>query len=224
VTKLPVFSNALSMSEKREILEVCQRLHERGWLAACDGNISYRTDSSIIMTPSGRHKGFIKESDLTEVTIENEVLKGTPSSERLMHLAIYQHCPKAKAVVHAHPPIAIAWTIAQPEMKELPAECISELILAVGAIPVVPYARPGTQDMGNVLLPFIPKHRAMILARHGAVAWGETLEEAYYGIERLEHSAKILFYAKALGGLTMLPPEEVNHLREMRARGTEKIL
>src|SRR5581483_2454180 len=125
---------------------------------------------------------------------------------RLMHLEVYRSCPKAKAVVHAHPPTAIAWTIAHPEMKMLPSDCMSELILAVGDLPVVPYARPGTLNMGEVLRPYLPGSRVMILARHGALSWGEDLDEAYNGMERLEHTALILKSAWELGGLTALPP------------------
>ncbi len=202
-----------------EIVEIGRRLHARGWLAAADGNISYRmSDQNILITPSGRHKGFLSATDICRMTVENQILEGEPSSERLMHLAIFQNVKKAKAVVHAHPPVATAWTIARPELTELPAECLSEVILAAGRIPFVPYARAGTKQMGDHLLPFLPDCRLMILSRHGALAWGETLEEAYNGIERLEHAAVTLAHASSLGGLTMLPPEEVANLRMMRSK------
>lgn len=200
------------------VLEVCQWLHQRGFLAAADGNVSIREGDRIVITPSGRHKGFLEQRDLAEVTLDGQVLSGKPSSERLMHLEVYRRCPKAKAVVHAHPPHAIAWTIAHPNMRELPGECISEVILAAGRIPIIPYARPGTADMGHVLAGEVEEHRMLILSRHGALSWGEDLDEAYWGMERLEHSALVLAQAMALGGLTSLPPEEVAHLRELRKK------
>ena len=213
-------SEAKSSQETgREIVEIARRLHARGWLAAADGNISYRmSDENILITPSGRHKGFLSETDICRMTVDNQILEGEPSTERLMHLAVFQNVEKAKAVVHAHPPVATAWTIARPDLAELPAECLSEVILAAGRIPFVPYARPGTKQMGDHLLPFLPECRLMILSRHGALAWGETLEEAYNGIERLEHAAVTLAHAQSLGGLTMLPPEEVANLRLMRSK------
>ncbi len=202
-----------------EIIEIGHRLHLRGWLAAADGNISYRiADDNILITPSGKHKGFLQEADICRVTVDNRILEGSPSSERLMHLAVFKKVPKAKAVVHAHPPVATAWTIARPDLLELPAECLSEVILAAGRIPFVPYARPGSGQMGDHLLPFLPDCRLLILSRHGALAWGETLEEAYNGIERLEHAAVTLAHAHSLGGLTALSPEEVTHLKAMRAK------
>lgn len=204
---------------KLEILQVCQDLNARGLLAAADGNVSVKiSPAEILFTPSGRNKARIDENEIAVVSPDGKILSGTPSGERLMHLEVYRRVREANAVVHAHPPVAIAWSIAHPELKELPAEAISELILAVGSIPIVPYARPGTQAMGDVLAPYLPGNRVMILGRHGALSWGESLEEAYNGMERLEHTAVILKHAMELGGITSLPKEEVAVLREMRKK------
>ena len=126
--------------------------------------------------------------------------------------------PEVQAVVHAHPPTAIAWTVAKPQLTKLPSDCLSEVILATGDIPFVPYARPGTEDMGKVLLPFLPKHQAMILRNHGALTWGVDLDEAYRGMERIEHSAQILAAAERLGGLVPLPKTEIEYLYELRKK------
>lgn len=207
------------------IVEICRALNARNFLAAADGNVSVRlSDEEILITPAGLNKSRVRPADMAVLTLDNEVVSGNPSSERLMHLEVYRRCPKAKAVVHAHPPVAIAWTIARPELSELPAECMSELILAVGRVPVVPYARPGTSEMGTNLHPFLPACRALVLARHGALSWGESLEEAYNGIERIEHSAVILKAAHELGGLSALPATEVEELRMLRAKLGERIL
>ena len=209
----------------RQIVEVCQRLHAKNMLAAADGNVSFRlSNDRILITPTGLNKAFIKPTDMATITMDNRILDGKPSGERLMHLEVYRQAPKARCVVHAHPPTAIAWSVAHPNLTELPADCLSEVILAVGRIPIVPYARPGTQQMGDNLKAYLPECRVMILARHGALSWGEDLNEAYNGMERLEHSAQILRNAYTLGGLTSLPPEEVAALREMRAQLGEKTL
>lgn len=200
-----------------DIVEICARLHRRNMLAAADGNISYRiSDDEILITPSGIAKAFMSADQMAVINLKGEVLLGKPSSERLMHLEVFKSSPKAKAIIHAHPPTAIAWSIAQPELKKLPSDCLSEVILATGDIPFVPYARPGTQQMGDVLKEFLPQHRALILRSHGAIAWGEDMDEAYRGMERIEHSAEILFKAKQLGGLHPLPPEEIKYLYELR--------
>lgn len=158
------------------------------------------------------------------ININGDILSGAPSTERLMHLEIYKTSPLAKAVVHAHPPTAIAWSIAQPDLKFLPADSLSEVILATGNIPFVPYARPGTEQMGLVLKNFLPKYRALILRAHGAVTWGADLDEAYRGMERIEHSSQILATARSLGGIHSLPKEEVEYLHELRKKIGEVLL
>jgi L-fuculose-phosphate aldolase len=213
------------MDLSSQIVEIARRLHGRNMLAAADGNISFRiSDDEILITPSGIAKAFMNPQDIAVITLDNKTLVGKPSGERLMHLEIYRNCPKARAVIHAHPPTAIAWSIARPELTELPADSLSEVILATGRIPFVPYARPGTLEMGTHLKSFLPKHRALILSRHGAVAWGEDLDEAYRGMERIEHSALILAKAVQLGGLTSLPAEEVAVLHKMREDLGERLL
>jgi len=210
---------------REEIVAICRLLHGRGYLASADGNVSYRlSNERILITPSGTHKGFIRPADIAIMTIDGKVLAGKPSSELLMHLEVYRQCDEARCVVHAHPPIAVAWTVAYPDLEELPSRCLSEVILAAGRIPIVPYARPGTADMGTNLAKDLPTHRLFILARHGALCWGESLMEAYGGIERLEHSAQILKAAKELGGLTNLPDDEVQELLKMRVKIGNRIL
>lgn len=205
------------LNTRVEMVETCRRLHQRNLLASADGNVSVRiSDSKILITPTGKNKGYIEPTDIATVTLDNRVIEGKPSGERLMHLAVYQANPEAKSVVHAHPPTAIAWSVAHPEWTELPSDSLSELILAVGKIPIVPYARPGSEEMGTVLLPFLEECRVMILARHGGLSWGESLEEAYNGMERLEHVCQILKSAYELGGLNPLPSTEIEVLKEMR--------
>lgn len=210
---------------RTKLVNACHRLWQRNMLASADGNLSVRLDDGrILITPSGVSKAFIEPDQMALLTVEGEILSGSPSSERLMHLTIYNQVPTARAVVHAHPPHAIAWSVAEPELQELPARCLSELILAAGSIPFVPYARPGSKAMGEVLKPFLPDRRLMILSRHGGLAWGESLDEAVGGMERLEHTAQILWLAKSIGPLSELPSREVEALYRMRKSIGEKLL
>src|SRR5262245_1610859 len=208
-----------------EIRAACAHLHARGLLAAADGNVSVRlADDTVLLTPSGVNKSRLVPGSLARVGLDGRILEGRPSTERAMHLAVYRTCPEARVVVHAHPPIAIAWTLGRPALTELPSDALPELILAAGSVPIAPYARPGTEEMGAVLLPFLPEHRLLLLSRHGALAWGESMEEAVNGIERLEHSALILKAAEELGGLSPLPPLELEALRVLRARIGPRLL
>jgi len=211
--------------ELEAICDACRRLHARNLLAAADGNVSVRfSDDRIAITPAGMNKFDLAPKHLALLRLGGQVLSGSPSTERAMHLAVYRRCPDARVVVHAHPPTAIAWTLADPEAAELPSDALPEVILAAGRIPIVPYARPGTEAMGAALGPFLPAHRLLLLARHGALAWGSSLEEAVNGIERVEHVALILKAARELGGAKPLAEDERRALLELRAKAGPKLL
>jgi L-fuculose-phosphate aldolase len=208
-----------------QIREACAHLHARGLIAAADGNVSVRLpDDTVLLTPAGVNKARLAPGSLARVALDGRILEGRPSTERAMHLAVYRASADARVVIHAHPPTATAWTLARPELTELPTDALPELLLAAGRVPVVPYARPGTEEMGAVLLPFLPAHRLLLMSRHGALAWGESMEEAVNGIERVEHSALILKAAEELGGSTPLPPLELEELRVQRARTGPRLL
>ncbi|HTL97875.1 MAG TPA: class II aldolase/adducin family protein [Holophagaceae bacterium] len=202
-----------------EAIEACRSLHLQGLLAAADGNVSVRLEEGrIAITPRGVPKASLQRQDFAVLAPDGAVLRGNPSSERSMHLAVYQAVPEAKAVVHAHPVTAIAWSLANPGAEELPSDALPEVILAAGRIPLVPMATPGTEEMGAALAPFLPAHRLMILARHGGLAWGGSVREAAGGIERLEQVAKLLLAAEAFGGAKPLAELDLAALRALREK------
>ncbi len=209
----------------QDLLDACRRLHAGGLLAASDGNLSVRLPNGLIaMTPSGVPKAKVELKDLAYLQLDGTIVAGRPSSERAMHLAIYRAVPAAKAIVHAHPPTAIAWSLARPDLEELPSDGLPEVILAAGRIPIVPMAMPGTEAMGSNLLPYLPGHRLMLLARHGGLCWGGHLDEAVGGMERLEQVATILWKAETLGGAKPLSPSALEELRALRAKLGPKII
>src|SRR5438874_1685392 len=100
----------MNYTPSTQIVEICSRLNAKGMLASGDGNVSFRlSDEEILITPTGVNKGFMKPSEMAVITLKNRIVSGKPSSERLMHLEVYKRAPKARAIVHAHPPVAIAW-------------------------------------------------------------------------------------------------------------------
>nr|WP_320132772.1 class II aldolase/adducin family protein [uncultured Holophaga sp.] len=216
---MPTMSHNESETEVLLALaEVCHHMHLRNLMAAGDGNASWRfPDGRIAMTPTGVSKENLSPQDFAWLGPDGEVLRGRPSSERLMHLAVYRHCPEARCVLHAHPPTAIACSLAHPEWEEVPGTAMPEVILAAGRIPVVPYANPGTPALGEVLVPYLPEHRLMLLPRHGGIAWGESVAEVRSGMERLEHVCHILRMALGMGGFSPLPEEDLQVLRARRA-------
>jgi L-fuculose-phosphate aldolase len=201
-----------------DLIRVCRRLCERGLVAATDGNVSCRCgDGTILITPSGIAKGELEEAGLLRVNEHGQVLAGTgkPSSELRMHLAVYARRPDVKAVVHAHPPLLTAFTLAGVPFI---AETLPEVWLTIGPVPTAAYATPSTAEVATAIAPFIADHQAILLERHGSLTMGKDLGEAYLRLEKLEHAAYTLLYSRLLSGSqpAPLPREALAKLAALR--------
>jgi L-fuculose-phosphate aldolase len=208
-----------SHATRREIVETCRRLYERGLIAGPDGNISVRIAADrLLVTPAGMSKVDVQVDDLVELALDGRRLRGPrlASTEIAVHLRIYQRRPDVRAVVHAHPPIATGFAVAG---ESLAATVLPELIYQVGeCVPLVPYATPGTRELADEFEPFLAQHDAFLMANHGATTVGATLEQAHQRMESLEHSAKILLTARMLGRVNSLSANHVRALVEQRER------
>ena len=199
-----------------EIVLVCRRLYERGLVAGPDGNVSVRQeDGSILVTPSGLSKVDVTPDDLVVVTLDGRVREGrhAPSSELRMHLRIYQRRPDVHAVVHAHPPAATGFAVAG---EAFVAPVLPEVILQLGEVPLVPYATPGSDALADAFEPFLASHDGFLMANHGATTVAPTLTTALQRMESLEHGARILLAARALGRVNELSAADVRSLRATR--------
>ncbi len=201
---------------RREMVRIGRLMWERGYVAATDGNLSARLGRDrILVTPSGASKGFLSADDLVVIRPDGEPLGGyrgrgrRPSSEIAMHLAVYEQRPDVWAVIHAHPPLAVAFSIAGESL----ARCVlPEVIVTLGAIPTTDYATPGTAEVPASIREAIAEYDALILAHHGTLTVGVTLWEAYLRLEKVEHTAQITLAARQLGRVNTLPPEAVDKL------------
>lgn len=200
---------------REEMIKFAHLCYERHLLVAMDGNLSaLLSDGSILCTKAGCHKGFLTDDDLVVIDRSGRKLRGTgsPTSEMAMHLAVYDERPDVRAVIHTHPPIAIAFTIAGVSM----ARCVlPEVVLTLGTIPTVDYATTGTKTLADKIRPYVRDHDAILMDRHGAVCCGKDLLTAYCNLETMEHTALITKTARDLGGARELPPGEAVKLRSM---------
>lgn len=208
------------MSQQSElrnaICEVGRRLYNRNLVAATDGNISARLSTGrYLCTPSGSQTGFLNPQDLVIVDDSGAKIEGAGavSSEFLTHLAAYQIRPEINAVVHAHPPKAVALTLAGISMAEY---ILPEVVYSLGAIPTARYATPGTAEGAEVIRELIAQCDALLLDRHGALTVGFDVMDAYLKMEKIEHGAQTIFAARRLGKVRPLKDEEVERL--IRAR------
>jgi L-fuculose-phosphate aldolase len=204
---------------RQAIVDIHRKLYELGFSVANDGNTSVRLDpDKIFITPMGLNKAALKVDQICVIDAKGNTLSSngyTPSSERQLHTAIYDVRPDAKAIIHAHPPHAIACTLVNVSLKE---PVLPEVIVALGAIPTARYAVPSTKDFGDAAAEEAKNYDAVVLDRHGAVTLGQTLDEALQKMERLEHTAKIMSIASAVGRVTPLTKPEADRLRMMSGR------
>lgn len=197
------------------VADISRRLYAAGFVAATDGNVSARlTDGRILCTPSGVCKGDVRSDDIILLDADGRALThgSRPSTELQMHLAYYAGRPDIGAVVHAHPPCATAFAAAR---KPMDACVFPEVIVSVGAVPLAPYATPSTGEVPASLRPWIPTHDAILLANHGLVTVGATVLDAWRRMEKVEHAARTLLLAEALGGAVQLTAAQVEALRSI---------
>lgn len=202
---------------RREIVRVGQLLYERSYVVSSDGNVSVRLDDGrILATPTQTNKGRMTEDSLALTDIEGKPLSDRKaSSELAMHLLIYRERPEIKAVCHAHPPHGSAFAVAGLAIDE---PILSEVILTLGCVPLAAYGTPSTDELTEAMLPLVKYHNALLMANHGAVAYGEDVWQAFDRLETLEHTAKIAILARALGGASNLPPDAIEKLINVRER------
>jgi L-fuculose-phosphate aldolase len=208
-------------SERQHRLAIVQfgrLLHENGFVAATDGNLSVRLDDQrLLVTPTCISKGRMRASDMVIVDMDGKRLSGKRrvSSEIGMHLLIYRLRPDVHGIVHAHPPTATGFAASGYDLNR-PLVC--EVVVGLGSIPLARYGTPGTPELTDALAPLIPNHEAILMANHGVVTFGSSVEIAYMRMEIVEHFAKIALVTHLLGNEQPLDEKEVQKLHEVRHR------
>jgi L-fuculose-phosphate aldolase len=204
--------------QREEIVRYGRMLHERGFVAAMDGNLSVRLGNDrILVTPTCVSKGAMRPADMVIVDSEGRKVAGrrNVTSEIGMHLLIYRMRPDIQAIVHAHPPTATGFAAAGLALTE-PLVC--EVVMGLGCIPLARYGTPGTSELAKTLEPFVPQYDAILMSNHGVVAYGDTLEHAYMKMETVEHFAQIALVTHLLGRQQPLKEGEIEKLLLARTK------
>jgi L-fuculose-phosphate aldolase len=203
---------------REDIVRFGRMLHQRGYIAATDGNLSVRLDhETVLSTPTGMSKGMLEPEDLVVVDMKGKKIQGRRqvSSEIGMHLLIYSLRPDAHGIVHAHPTTATGYAAAGLPLNQA---LISEIVLSLGCIPLARYGTPGTPELVDAIAPLVPQYDAILMANHGVVTYGEDLTRAYMKMETVEHFAKIALVTHLLGRQQLLSQEDVSKLVDARER------
>ena len=203
---------------RRELKKFSRWLSRLGFTPGTSGNLSVRLDSQrLLVTPTGVSKGMVEASDMVIVDLEGRLLEGSRkvTSELPMHLAIYSRRADVKAVVHSHPPIATAFACCGKPLDQILCQ---ESVMAVGVVPLAPYATTGTVEVAASMQPYLGPHDAILLENHGLVSYGKTLLDAFMKTETVEHLAHLALIAHQLGTARPLGEDRVQELRAARAR------
>ena len=203
---------------KKEICEVGLKLWQKGFVAANDGNISVKiSENEYYCTPTGVSKASLTPDMIIKVDKDGKKLEGklNPSSEIKMHMRVYRERPDVNAVVHAHPPVATAFTVADIDLDQY---VLPEAVLTIGAVPTCDYGTPSTMEIPDSLDPYIHNHDAFLLRNHGALTVGCNLTKAFFVMEEVEFNAVICKHAMDLGAVHEISSEQLKKLMDLRKK------
>jgi L-fuculose-phosphate aldolase len=200
---------------RQDLIRICHLMYERSYVVSSDGNVSVRLDDGrILATPTMTCKGRMTEDLIAVTDIDGKKLnQRKASSELAMHLLVYRERPDVKAVCHAHPPHGTAFAVAGLAIDQ---PILSEVILTLGCVPLASYGTPSTDELTKQMQPLVKHHNALLMANHGAVAYGNDLWQAWDRLETLEHTAKIAILSRSLGGSKNLPADAIEKLINVR--------
>ncbi len=213
---------------KAQIIDIGKRMYQKNHIAANDGNITCKVSADTLWaTPTGVSKGFMAEEELVKMDMDGNILqKGDklPSSEIKMHLRIYRENSTIRGITHAHPPYATAFAIAGLPLDKA---TYPEAFVNLGVVPCVHYETPGTDGIADSVAPYCKDYHALLLANHGAVTWGNSVMEAFYRLESMEHFAMISIITDFVMGKANLlsrgQMDELIALRKTMGRDTKVV-
>ena len=205
-----------------QVAGAARRLHAAGWVANHDGNVSARAGRDrFLITPTATSKAEVSESSLVLVDGSGQVVEGArkPPGEIELHLAVYRARPDVDAVLHAHPPYATAFGAARVPLEPI---CLPEAVVSLGKVPLAPFAMPRTPQAVEAVSRCAAESDAMLLPGNGVLTLGADVALCFLRMELVEHLAKILHHARALGGAEPLAADQMAVLLEQNAKSFPK--
>ncbi|EJC83496.1 ribulose-5-phosphate 4-epimerase-like epimerase or aldolase [Rhizobium leguminosarum bv. trifolii WSM2297] len=199
------------MSDARQREEICRygrSLFERGLTPGSSGNISLRLDDGgWLVTPTNASLGFLDPAQISRLDAEGRLLSGDkPTKEIPLHTALYDTRGSARAIVHLHSTHAVALTML-PEIDPRAAlpPMTPYYLMRAGETALVPYYRPGDPAVADAIRGLAGKYSSVLLANHGPVVAGDTLEAAVFATEELEETAKLYLLLRNLNPRYLSP-------------------
>lgn len=200
---------------RSDLIQFCRLMFDRHYLISTDGNVSARLQGGFLVTPSGRNKGLLVESDLVELDASHVPKNPSqkPSSEFLMHRVFYEERADIYAVLHCHPTWATVFACTDWELDDC---LMTESVVGLGSVPKAKIAIPSTSGLSEGIRPLIRSANAVLLANHGLVVGGSNLEDAFNRLETVEHFARISYLARMSGSPSLIDKKTVRMLEDLR--------
>ena len=206
-------------AEKEEIVQAARHLLSKGLVAATSGNVSMCLEDAdgsklLAITPTSMRYEEMKPEDVVVIDFEGDVVEGyaNPSSESLIHIAVYKARPDIKCVIHTHSVYASVLAVCGVELPPILDELVTYL---GGPVQVAEYGFPSTEDLGNKACAALGDRNAVFLRNHGVIAAGKTMGDALRACELVERASQIFIYASSMGKAIVLPPEVVEAERSI---------
>lgn len=175
-------------------------LFERGFTVGSSGNMSVRIEDGFLVTPTNSCLGFLDAQRITKLDTDWQLVAGDPPTKEVpLHRAFYEGRPETEAVVHLHSTFATALScLADIDPEDAIAPITPYVVMRVGRVPVLPYTMPGSADVAPLVRARAGEHAAVLLANHGPVVAGTSLEGAVFAAEELEETARLLILTRGL--------------------------
>ena len=203
-------------AERDSICRLAKSLFERGLTIGSSGNISVRLDDGWLMTPTGSSMGNLYPNEISKLDLDGNLISGkSPTKESFLHIAMYDERPDSGAVVHLHSTHSVAVScLADIDKKNVLPPITAYYVMKIGKLPLVPYFPPGDINLARAVKEMASNHHAVLLANHGPVVAGKTLEDAVYAIEELEETARLFLLLRNMK-TQYLNEKQVNTLNEL---------
>jgi len=199
------------------LANTCKKMYDLGWALNQGGCISIRIDEDTFLYNPTHSKDLISSQDLVKIDMSGKQVGGDlePDSGILLHIGIYENREDVKAIVHAHPPYGTVYS-----MEDTPLDkCIfTDQILSLGVIPVVEYGSPGSKEIPDNLIKYLPDHNSFLLASHGSVTVGKDIYEAWDRMECLELTSQVYLLSKSLDKVSLISEENVKKILKIRKK------
>ena len=200
---------------KNELIKYGKLSGEKNFTPGISGNMSARFGDKILITTSGSANGYLEDDELVLIDFDGNLIEGSqkPSSEKMLHVEYYKQRPDINYILHMHAPYLSTFAACK---KALDEPIMPENIFYFGEIPLAEYGLPSSADLVLKTSKYFKNYNVILMANHGMITAGKTIQEAYLNLELAESYAQVVLQTKLLGGASLLNEKEVLEINSLK--------